>query len=70
MGFQERADAFDFNASLGDHYRWEKQEEKLRLESANNKDQGPKKDYTMKEGESFSISFGNKTEKKAKSSNS
>eukprot|EP00124_Ichthyophonus_hoferi_P003887 Ihof_evm4s374 gene=Ihof_evmTU4s374 len=62
MGFQERNDAFDFNAALIDHYRWEKEEEKLRLEANKPKKAGPSTDYSMKEGQTIKINFGKKTQ--------
>ncbi|KNC79259.1 hypothetical protein SARC_08333, partial [Sphaeroforma arctica JP610] len=59
FGFADRGDAFDFNAAIQDHFRYEAEEEKSR--NAPKLDSGPKKDYSMKEGQSIKINFGKKT---------
>jgi hypothetical protein len=42
--------------------RWEKEEEKLRLQAKDGpKPAGPSTDYTMKEGQTIKINFGKKT---------
>eukprot|EP01134_Creolimax_fragrantissima_P007771 CFRG7771T1 len=65
FGFADRGDAFDFNASIQDHFRWEKEEEKLR--KAAPVASGPKKDYSMKDGQTIQIKFGKKTKANASS---
>ncbi|KAL1930962.1 hypothetical protein VTP01DRAFT_10099 [Rhizomucor pusillus] len=59
MGFQERGDAFDFNVALQDFTK-QIQAEKKAAERAANADAEPKKDYSLKEGQTISISIGNK----------
>ncbi|KAI0317469.1 hypothetical protein OF83DRAFT_1243796 [Amylostereum chailletii] len=71
MGFAERTDSFDFNVALQDYSkRW-----KARLnppspteEASPHVPAGPKKDYSLKEGQTFSISIpgkGSKAESKS-----
>ncbi|CAO3590528.1 unnamed protein product [Absidia cylindrospora] len=58
MGFQERGDAFDFNVALQDFTKQiiaEKQSENR----AKHVDDTPKKDYSLKEGQTINISIGN-----------
>ncbi|KAG2146865.1 uncharacterized protein EDB93DRAFT_1147784 [Suillus bovinus] len=66
MGFAERTDSFDFNVALQDYTK--------RFKSALNPPSpddeapshiavGPKKDYSLKEGQTFSISIPGKTSK-------
>eukprot|EP00123_Amoebidium_parasiticum_P006048 comp17108_c0_seq1/m.15876 comp17108_c0_seq1/g.15876 ORF comp17108_c0_seq1/g.15876 comp17108_c0_seq1/m.15876 type:complete len:255 (-) comp17108_c0_seq1:793-1557(-) len=62
LGFQERGDSFDFNAALQDHFRWLKEEEKMRIEASKPQNTGPSKDYSMKEGQTIKINFGKKTQ--------
>ncbi|KAI0807693.1 adaptin ear-binding coat-associated protein 1 NECAP-1 [Fomes fomentarius] len=65
MGFLERTDSFDFNVALQDYTkRWRT----LKNPSENKADEpsphlpaGPKKDYTLKEGQTFSISIPGKS---------
>ncbi|TPX70437.1 hypothetical protein SpCBS45565_g01815 [Spizellomyces sp. 'palustris'] len=62
MGFPDRSQAFDFNVALQDHV--------TRVKRENEKDQhqrsqpeGPKLDYSWKEGETISIQLGNASTK-------
>ncbi|KAI0722404.1 hypothetical protein C8Q72DRAFT_57889 [Fomitopsis betulina] len=59
MGFLERTDSFDFNVTLQDYTkRW-----RARMNPADSASElpatpaGPKKDYSLKEGQTFSISI-------------
>ncbi|KAI0076473.1 adaptin ear-binding coat-associated protein 1 NECAP-1 [Panus rudis PR-1116 ss-1] len=60
MGFLERTDSFDFNVALQDYTkRW-----RARMNPATEEDKpsphipaGPKKDYSLKEGQTFSIAI-------------
>ncbi|TBU42074.1 adaptin ear-binding coat-associated protein 1 NECAP-1 [Dichomitus squalens] len=67
MGFLERSDSFDFNVALQDYTkRWRAL--KNPAESPANQPSphvpaGPKKDYTLKEGQTFSISIPGKANK-------
>ncbi|GBE81699.1 hypothetical protein SCP_0400700 [Sparassis crispa] len=62
MGFLERSDSFDFNVTLQDYTkRWRA---RVNPQEAGTDDKpsphipaGPKKDYTLKEGQTFSISI-------------
>lgn len=64
MGFAERSDSFDFNVALQDYTkRW-----KAKLDPHAEEDipsphlpAGPKKDYSLKEGQTFSISIPGRT---------
>ncbi|KAI9491603.1 adaptin ear-binding coat-associated protein 1 [Zychaea mexicana] len=58
MGFQERSDAFDFNVALQDFTK-QLQAEKKAAERAAHADDLPKKDYSLKEGQTISINIGN-----------
>ncbi|CDS09945.1 hypothetical protein LRAMOSA02622 [Lichtheimia ramosa] len=58
MGFQERSDAFDFNVALQDFAK-QIRAEKQAAERAKQAEQLPKKDYSLKEGQTISISIGN-----------
>ncbi|ETW86177.1 hypothetical protein HETIRDRAFT_407887 [Heterobasidion irregulare TC 32-1] len=68
MGFAERSDSFDFNVALQDYTK--RYKARLNPPSPTSEDQpsphipaGPKKDYSLKEGQTFSISIpgrGNK----------
>ena len=61
MGFQERNDSFDFNASLQDHYRWFKQERQIQQDMDKAKsDPKEKLNLGFKEGESLTIKVGKK----------
>ncbi|KAI8990173.1 adaptin ear-binding coat-associated protein 1 [Pilobolus umbonatus] len=54
MGFQERSDAFDFNVTLQDFEKQLRAEEKAVETNAL-----PKKDYSLKEGQTINITIGN-----------
>ncbi|KAI7854720.1 hypothetical protein BDC45DRAFT_507952 [Circinella umbellata] len=58
MGFQERSDAFDFNVALQDFTK-QIHAEKKAAERAAHADTLPKKDYSLKEGQTISINIGN-----------
>ncbi|THH06708.1 hypothetical protein EW145_g3893 [Phellinidium pouzarii] len=57
MGFAERTDSFDFNVSLQDYTKryFARQNPPSPTEESSRAPTGPKKDYTLKEGETFSI---------------
>ncbi|KAI8141866.1 hypothetical protein BJV82DRAFT_617829 [Fennellomyces sp. T-0311] len=57
MGFQERSDAFDFNVALQDFTK-QLQAEKKAAERAAHAEDLPKKDYSLKEGQTINISIG------------
>ncbi|TFK30059.1 adaptin ear-binding coat-associated protein 1 [Coprinopsis marcescibilis] len=60
MGFVERTDSFDFNVALQDYTKRYKSAQKAALEPETVDPQvplGPKKDYTLKEGQTFSINI-------------
>ncbi|OJT08681.1 Adaptin ear-binding coat-associated protein 2 [Trametes pubescens] len=61
MGFLERTDSFDFNVALQDYTkRWRARMNPGEAESEGPSPHiptGPKKDYTLKEGQTFSISI-------------
>ncbi|KAI0934557.1 hypothetical protein AcW1_006043 [Taiwanofungus camphoratus] len=63
MGFLERTDSFDFNVTLQDYTkRWRARMNPPEASSDSDKPSphlpaGPKKDYTLKEGQTFSISI-------------
>ncbi|XP_041078425.1 adaptin ear-binding coat-associated protein 1-like isoform X1 [Polyodon spathula] len=57
IGFNDRGDAFDFNVSLQDHFKWVKQENEISKESQN-KDAGPKLDLGFKEGQTITLNIG------------
>ncbi|KAJ6531231.1 hypothetical protein B0H19DRAFT_1273442 [Mycena capillaripes] len=66
MGFQERTDSFDFNVALQDYTK----RRKAALNPATDSDEpsphipaGPKKDYSLKEGQTFSISIPGRANK-------
>ncbi|KAI9365857.1 hypothetical protein BD770DRAFT_377393 [Pilaira anomala] len=58
MGFQERTDAFDFNVTLQDFVK-QLRAEKEAIDRATNVDTTPKKDYSLKEGQTINITIGN-----------
>ncbi|SAL98109.1 hypothetical protein [Absidia glauca] len=58
MGFQERSDAFDFNVALQDFTK-QINAEKQSEQRAKEVDSTPKKDYSLKEGQTINISIGN-----------
>ncbi|CAG8571513.1 738_t:CDS:2 [Funneliformis mosseae] len=57
MGFQERSEAFDFQVALQDHIKHLKIEKEVA--DAKNASQEPKKDYSLKEGQTINIKIGN-----------
>ncbi|KAF7363847.1 DUF1681 domain-containing protein [Mycena sanguinolenta] len=66
MGFQERSDSFDFNVALQDYTK----RQKAALNPPTVSDEpsphipaGPKKDYSLKEGQTFSISIPGRANK-------
>uniref|UniRef100_A0A7N5JJD2 Adaptin ear-binding coat-associated protein 1 n=1 Tax=Ailuropoda melanoleuca TaxID=9646 RepID=A0A7N5JJD2_AILME len=63
IGFTDRGDAFDFNVSLQDHFKWVKQESEISKESQD-MDNRPKLDLGFKEGQTIKLSIGNITTKK------
>ncbi|CAO3608622.1 unnamed protein product [Mucor fragilis] len=73
MGFQERTDAFDFNVTLQDFVK-QLRAEKEAVERAAHADTTPKKDYSLKEGQTINITIGSvgakRTRQKPASSNS
>ncbi|CEP15805.1 hypothetical protein [Parasitella parasitica] len=58
MGFQERTDAFDFNVTLQDFVK-QLRAEKEAEERAAQVDTTPKKDYSLKDGQTINITIGN-----------
>uniref|UniRef100_A0A3B4BGN8 Adaptin ear-binding coat-associated protein 1 n=1 Tax=Periophthalmus magnuspinnatus TaxID=409849 RepID=A0A3B4BGN8_9GOBI len=57
VGFGDRGDAFDFNVSLQDHFKWVKQETEL-SKTAQLGDSGPKLDLGFKEGQTITLNIG------------
>lgn len=59
LGFAERTDSFDFNVALQDYTkRWKaRKEPPTEDEPSPHVPTGPKKDYSLKEGQTFSISI-------------
>ena len=57
IGFTDRGDAFDFNVSLQDHFKWVKQETEISKESQE-MDNRPKLDLGFKEGQTIKLSIG------------
>ncbi|KAI8795420.1 adaptin ear-binding coat-associated protein 1 [Biomphalaria glabrata] len=65
IGFHDRADSFDLNVSIQDHFKWLKQEadeEKI----AHTLDAGPKLDLGFKEGQTIKLNLGTKKGDNAK----
>ncbi|RUS17387.1 adaptin ear-binding coat-associated protein 1 [Endogone sp. FLAS-F59071] len=58
MGFQERTEAFDFNVTLQDFIKQVRAEKQAA--AAPPVEAGPKKDYSLKEGQTISITIGNR----------
>eukprot|EP00069_Balaena_mysticetus_P006027 bmy_18379T0 len=54
IGFSDRGDAFDFNVSLQDHFKWVKQESEISKESQE-MDNRPKLDLGFKEGQTIKL---------------
>ncbi|MBN3301406.1 NECP1 protein, partial [Amia calva] len=65
IGFSDRGDAFDFNVSLQDHFKWVKQESEINKQSQS-QDSVPKLDLGFKEGQTITLNIG-QTKKKEKS---
>lgn len=63
IGFADRGDAFDFNVSLQDHFKWVKQETEISKESQET-DNRPKLDLGFKEGQTIKLNIGNMPTKK------
>ncbi|KAI9536153.1 hypothetical protein NQZ68_036251 [Dissostichus eleginoides] len=57
VGFEDRGDAFDFNVSLQDHFKWVKQENEI-SKNAHLVDSGPKLDLGFKEGQTITLNIG------------
>lgn len=57
MGFLERSESFDFNVALQDYTKRfrAKQNPALQSDATTSQSTGPKKDYSLKEGQTFSI---------------
>ncbi|XP_053107802.1 adaptin ear-binding coat-associated protein 1 [Hemicordylus capensis] len=64
IGFGDRGDAFDFNVSLQDHFKWVKQETEISKESQET-DSRPKLDLGFKEGQTIKLNIGNMPSKKS-----
>ncbi|XP_069038980.1 adaptin ear-binding coat-associated protein 1 isoform X2 [Lepisosteus oculatus] len=64
IGFGDRGDAFDFNVSLQDHFKWVKQESEISKQSLC-PDLTPKLDLGFKEGQTITLNIG-QTKKKDK----
>ncbi|XP_072280395.1 adaptin ear-binding coat-associated protein 1 isoform X1 [Pyxicephalus adspersus] len=62
IGFSDRGDAFDFNVSLQDHFKWVKQETELSKEPQG-QDNHPKLDLGFKEGQTIKLNIGNMKKK-------
>ncbi|KAM4703382.1 adaptin ear-binding coat-associated protein 1 [Rhinophrynus dorsalis] len=58
IGFSDRGDAFDFNVSLQDHFKWVKQESDFSKEPQG-QDNQPKLDLGFKEGQTIKLNIGN-----------
>jgi len=59
MGFQERADAFDFNVALQDHKKYI-QQKKDAVELEKQYQNEPKKDYSLGSGQTIHVDLKNK----------
>ncbi|XP_008114115.1 adaptin ear-binding coat-associated protein 1 isoform X1 [Anolis carolinensis] len=64
IGFGDRGDAFDFNVSLQDHFKWVKQESEISKESQET-DNRPKLDLGFKEGQTIKLNIGNMPTKRS-----
>ncbi|KAM4636252.1 adaptin ear-binding coat-associated protein 1 [Discoglossus pictus] len=58
VGFSDRGDAFDFNVTLQDHFKWVKQESDFSKEPQG-QDTLPKLDLGFKEGQTIKLNIGN-----------
>eukprot|EP01133_Synstelium_polycarpum_P003791 gene3791-4372_t len=56
MGFTDRSDAFDFNATLQDHQNYCRNKKESAM-ARQNFDNAPKKDYSLKTGQTIHIPF-------------
>jgi len=66
IGFLERSQSFDFNAALADYTkRWRKAKEPVEDTPSPHLSAGPKKDYSLKEGQTFSINIPGKPKETA-----
>ncbi|KAK7038102.1 hypothetical protein R3P38DRAFT_536742 [Favolaschia claudopus] len=66
MGFQERTDSFDFNVALQDYTKRQKailNPPEVSDEPSPHIPVGPKKDYSLKEGQTFSIAIPGRANK-------
>ncbi|XP_073540948.1 adaptin ear-binding coat-associated protein 1 isoform X5 [Phyllobates terribilis] len=63
IGFADRGDAFDFNVSLQDHFKWVKQESDFSKEPQG-QDTQPKLDLGFKEGQTIKLNIGQNIKKK------
>jgi len=62
IGFLERSQSFDFNVALADYTkRWRKAKEPPEETVSPHIPAGPKKDYSLKEGQTFSIAIPGKS---------
>lgn len=64
MGFRERPDAYDFSATLADHWkgvRREREAAEISEQIANDASAGPQLDLKLKEGQMLNIHIGEKT---------
>ncbi|ESO91325.1 hypothetical protein LOTGIDRAFT_228788 [Lottia gigantea] len=59
IGFTDRADSFDLNVTLSDHFKGLKSDE-LAKNSVQELEKGPKLDLGFKEGQTITINIGNK----------
>ncbi|CAG8629134.1 16613_t:CDS:2, partial [Dentiscutata heterogama] len=66
IGFQERSEAFDFQVTLQDHIKHLKAEKEA-IEHAKTSALVPKKDYSLKEGQTISINLGHQKSRHSKS---
>ncbi|CAG8607782.1 43463_t:CDS:2 [Gigaspora margarita] len=66
IGFQERSEAFDFQVTLQDHLKHLKAEKEA-IEQAKIAASEPKKDYSLKEGQTISINLGQNKSRHSKS---
>ncbi|GAM19083.1 hypothetical protein SAMD00019534_022580 [Acytostelium subglobosum LB1] len=56
MGFTDRSDAFDFNATLQDHQNYVRNKKQSEI-AKQNYDNTPKQDYSLKSGQTIHIPF-------------
>ncbi|KAH9464129.1 hypothetical protein MJO28_002238 [Puccinia striiformis f. sp. tritici] len=71
MGFPERSDSFDFNVALQDWTKRQKntqKREEVDEGPSPHIPSGPKRDFSLKEGQTISISFGGGTSNRSSSS--